>query len=146
MRARLPGYPRRILIDTSAYFALTNRRDVSHPFALAVRDQLVAERWHLFTTNFLLAETHALLLARLGRWVAARVLESIYQSTATVVRVSVGDERRARQIIAEYADKDFSFTDATSFAVMERLQIGTAFSFDRNFIQYGFQVLGLLRG
>ncbi len=55
MRARLPGYPRRILIDTSAYFALTNRRDVSHPFALAVRDQLVAERWHLFTTNFLLA-------------------------------------------------------------------------------------------
>jgi predicted nucleic acid-binding protein len=94
MRARLPGYPRRILIDTSAYFALTNRRDVSHPFALAVRDQLVAERWHLFTTNFLLAETHALLLARLGRWVAARVLESIYQHLSEYRDRRAGERRR----------------------------------------------------
>jgi len=31
----------------------------------------------------------------------------------------------------------------TSFAVMERHRIGVALTSDRNFVQYGFQVLGL---
>ena len=48
---------------------------------------------------------------------------------------------RGQQIIFQYSDKDFSLTDATSFAVMERLRIGTAFSYDRHFAQYGFALL-----
>ena len=51
------------------------------------------------------------------------------------------DEQRARQIIVAYTDKDFTFTDATSFAVMERLRIGHAFTFDDDFRQYGFTTL-----
>ena len=48
---------------------------------------------------------------------------------------------RAREIIRQYEDKSFSLTDATSFAVMERLRISYAFTFDRNFAQYGFTIL-----
>lgn len=40
-----------------------------------------------------------------------------------------------------YDDKRFSFTDAISFVVMERLGIPYAFSFDRDFAQYGLQLL-----
>lgn len=40
-----------------------------------------------------------------------------------------------------YTDKDFSFADAISFVVMERLGITRAFTFDRHFEQYGFTVL-----
>ena len=33
--------------------------------------------------------------------------------------------------------KDFSYTDATSFALMERLGLNTVFAFDEPFEQYG---------
>ena len=39
------------------------------------------------------------------------------------------------------ANKQKYLTDATSFVVMERLRISSAFTFDRNFAQYGFTPL-----
>ena len=78
----------------------------------------------------------------MDRNVAARVLSDIDDSNVlTVIRVSVADEARAREIIRQYQDKDFSLTDATSFAVMERLGITHAFTLDHNFSQYGFIVM-----
>lgn len=137
---------RQALVDTSAYFALTYSRERTHAQALAIASRLQAERWRLFTTNFILAETHALLLTRLNRVVAARVLREIDNSPTTIVRVSAADEQRARQVIYQYQDKDFSLTDAASFAVMERLHIPHAFTFDRNFAQYGLAVLTAEQG
>ncbi len=78
----------------------------------------------------------------MGRDIALRVLQDILQSASTtVVRVSAADERRAQAILAQHGDKRYSYTDATSFAVMERLHIAAAFTFDRNFTQFGFQAL-----
>jgi predicted nucleic acid-binding protein len=104
-------------------------------------DQLSGRPTQLFTSSAVLAETHALLLNRLGRHVGLRFLNSMEDSATRVVRVTAADEEHAKQIIRTYDDKDFSFTDATSFAVMERLRISTAFSFDRNFAQYGLLLL-----
>ena len=50
------------------------------------------------------------------------------------------DEERAWEIFLKYKDKDFSYTDCTSFAVMERLKIDTAFTFDSHFQTMKFQV------
>lgn len=69
------------------------------------------------------------------------MLDEIESSNTTIIRVSARDESRARHIIHHYDDKDFSLTDATSFAVMERLRIPQAFAFDRNFTQYGLTAL-----
>jgi predicted nucleic acid-binding protein len=41
----------------------------------------------------------------------------------------------------QYEDKGFSFTDCTSFALMERLDINTVFAFDDHFVQYGTFVI-----
>lgn len=131
----------RVFVDTSAYFALTDARAQDHAAGQAIQTRLISERWRLFTTNFVLAEIHALALTRLGRAVAARVLRQLDESTTTIIRASAADERRAREIIFRYDDKDFSLTDAISFAVIERLGITQAFTFDRHFAQYGLTVL-----
>jgi predicted nucleic acid-binding protein len=48
----------------------------------------------------------------------------------------------SNDILPQYADKGFSFTDCTSFALMERLDINTVFAFDDHFAQYGkFMIL-----
>ena len=132
---------RRVLVDTSAYYALADNSEIRHPDADAIRLRLVQQRWRLFTTNYIAAETHALFLVRLGYHYALRFLDELDRSPTTVVRVARSDERQARQILQRYPDKAFSLTDATSFAIMERLRIGHAFTFDRNFTQYGLAVL-----
>lgn len=134
--------PRRVFVDTSAFFALTDRRSSDFKGAQEIERRLVQTRAVLFTTNFVVAETHALLVNRLNRWVALAFLESIEQAGISLVRVDIADEHRAREIIIQYDDKDFTLTDATSFAVMERLRIIRAFTLDQHFAQYGFRLFG----
>lgn len=142
MSDRFASSPRQVFIDSGAFLALANPRETRRPAALAIARRIETERWRASTSNFVVAETHALVLARLGRAAAARVLrETDRDPRRPIVRVEEADERRAREIIDRYVDKDFSLTDAISFAVMERLGIGYAFSFDRHFAQYGFAVL-----
>lgn len=133
----------RVLVDTSAFFALISTSDAHHRQAVEASKQM---RRQPFTTNFVVAETHALCLRRLGRSAALRFLSDVNDRSATIVRVSEEDEHRALEIIVSRAEKDYSLTDATSFAVMERLGIPTAFTFDRHFAQFGFVVLGLDSG
>lgn len=133
---------RRVFVDTSAFFIIANRRDADHQNGAAVLRQLLRERSQLITTNFIMAELHALLLTRINRAVALATLQELYSSqTTTIARVSAGDEMEARAIIEQYDDKDFSLTDATCFAVMRRLAIQRAFTLVRNFSQFGLEVI-----
>src|SRR5205807_2514868 len=107
---------RSCLIDSSAYFALAERREARYAAARAIATRLQTEKWQVFTTNFVVAEAHALFLTRMGRTLAARFLFDVAQSRGTtILRATVGDEAQARGIIARYNDKDFSLTDAISF-------------------------------
>ena len=131
---------RRVLIDSAAYLALVNPRDAHHAAARATWQRLTSERWTAVTTNFVVAEAHALLIARAGRHVAVEFLRHFDRGATGIVRATGDDENRARQIVFRYEDKDFSLTDAISFAVMERLHIGVAFTYDAHFAQFGWTV------
>jgi uncharacterized protein len=141
MSGRSATTDRDVFVDTSAYYALADPGDANHAAARRIVDRLAGQTVRLRTTNCVIAESHALLLNRLGRAVALRLLDGIYRGATIVERVTQADEERAWAIITRYDDKDFSITDATSFAVMERLRIQAAFTFDRNFAQYGLTVL-----
>ncbi len=80
----------------------------------------------------------------MGRELAVAWLRSI---PANIIRVSKADEEKAKRIIFGYRDKEFSYCDASSFALIERLRIREAMAFDIHFRQYGnFEVLSPIRG
>lgn len=135
------GDERRVFIDTSAFVRLADARDQEAVSANRIMGRMTIERWEAVTSNFILAETHALLLQRRDRQVALDTLRFIERGAVIVLRVSEPDEHRAREIIEQYDDKAFTLTDATSFAVMERLGLRYAFTFDRHFAQFGFSLL-----
>lgn len=142
MTSRWFGSAGRVFVDSSGCFALKAVNDANHETARALLYELVGTRRRLFTSNYVVGETHALMLSRLGYEAALIWLLDIRESPGTtIVRVSLRDEQRAVEVLRRYDDKTFSFTDATSFAVMERLHIDQAFSFDEDFRQYGFHTL-----
>jgi len=53
--------------------------------------------------------------------------------------VSSRDEDAAWTLFERYRDKTFSFTDCTSFALMQRLRLDAALALDGDFRSYGLQ-------
>ena len=129
-----------IFVDTGALFAAANAKDKDHQKAKDFLTKLAEEKVILLVTNFIIAEIYTLMLRKIGRDKAIEHLEKL-RNTAEIERVSEEDENKAWQIILRYRDKDFSYVDATSFAIMERLEISDAFSFDEHFEQYSFNRL-----
>lgn len=132
---------RGVLWDSSAVLALLDAQDADHARAVSTAERVADERRPGFVTNYVEAETHALLLRKLGRSLAR---EWLFSRSLPVIRAMPAEEERARAILARHIDKDWSMCDAISFAVMESRRVTTAFSFDHHFAQYGrFVVLGL---
>lgn len=132
---------RAVLWDSSAVLALLDGDDVDHGRASAIARRLAKERRPSFVTNYIEAETHALVLRKLGRHLAR---EWLLAGGLPVVRALPPEEERAKEILARFSDKDWSLCDAISFALIESRRVGAAFSFDHHFLQYGrFEVLGI---
>jgi predicted nucleic acid-binding protein len=132
---------RRIFVDTNGFVALGLDVDEHHRDAVSIFGNFAKTRQFVVTTNFIVAETHAVMLRRDGRDSALRIIDRINRAVEHIERVTEADEERAVAILRQYDDKTFSYTDATSFAVMERLKLRDVFTFDRHFEQFGFSPL-----
>ena len=134
---------RSVLWDSSAILALLDADDADHARAVAVARDIASDRRPSFITNYIEAETHALLLRKLGRTIARQWLLA---GGLPVVPALPAEEQQAREILARHTDKDWTLCDAISFAVLDARRVASAFTFDHHFRQHGrFQVLGLKR-
>lgn len=136
--------PEPVYVDSGAWIALLSHRDQWHREAERLLRHGIKQRVDLWTSNLVLAEVQRRVLHRVGIEAAYRALERISRIEHVSVEFATLEHHdKAMEWLRRFADQDFTYTDATSFAVMERLGLRTAFAFDPHFRQYGFQVLGL---
>lgn len=142
-----------VFLDTGAFIAIMAARDPNHPSAKALYSHLVKRRALLVVTNHVIDETCTWLLrdrtaghagaAAFGRFIRANsqpmdAADSASGKPMRVVHSSPSDEQRAWEMFETCDTAGFSFTDCVSFAVMERLGISRAFTYDAHFDMLGF--------
>ncbi len=131
----------RVFVDTSAWFALNDRRDHHHDRAVAFMQGLREKPALFLTTDYIVDETLTLLRFKVSRRQAMAFLR-LFAGSSQVTREQVSPDhlKRAEEIFARYRDKLWSFTDCVSFAFMEEKGLEDAFAFDSNFEQFGVRV------
>ena len=134
-----------IFVDTWAWYALVDKADDDHIMAQALNEELL-EAGHTFvTTNFVLDEAITLIRYHVSHQAAvsfwSMVQQSIQAELVELVRIEEAHEATAWEIFERYADQDFSYTDCTSFAVMQALHLTKAFTADGHFIRSGASLI-----
>ncbi len=126
--------------------ACADRADPAHAPCSASRDSALEAGQTLITTDFVIDETLTLIRFRLGLNAANAWWQQI-DGSARLRWERVENDRfeRARHLFFQYRDKDLSFTDCTSIAVMRELKLTTVITTDRHFRQVGFDVLPAAR-
>ena len=118
-----------LFVDTSVWYAAADSGDRN---ALRAK-KILMDAEELVTTDHVLVETWFLLRYRLGRSSAETWWAALRAGVAKIECVTLGDLHSAWEIGASFADQDFSLVDRTSFAVIQRLSISRAASFDSDF-------------
>ena len=86
----------------------------------------------------MLVETWILLRHRLHREVAELFWEGLRTGVALIEPVTIADLEAAWAIGQTFRDQDFSIVDRTSFALMQRLGIEKAATFDDDFAVFRY--------
>jgi uncharacterized protein len=93
----------------------------------------------LVTSNHVRGETWTFLLRRAWRDAGVRFLDSLEETDRVqVVFVDEHLEREALAWLRRHDEREYSFVDATSFALMRALGIREALAFDGDFAAAGF--------
>lgn len=128
-----------VFCDSSGFYALIDTSESHHSVAAAVWERLIAERYRLLTSNYVVTETVALTQGRLGLKAVRAFLEGIEGS----VEVAWIDRSLYEAAVDELFARNrrrLSLVDCTSFALMRRNRIDAAFTVDRDFAAHGFEI------
>ncbi len=131
-----------LFVDTSAWYPIAVSNHPDHIALAAALHDRVRGGVRIVTTNLVVAETHALLLARTRREAALAFLRAVRQRPNEVVTATADLENRAiTHWLERYNDQLFSFADAVSFEVMSERGVREALTLDNHFGAAGFVVV-----
>ena len=132
----------RIFLDTSGLIALSDRKDRNHKTARAyLKDRVHKGARFVLGRNVLVKYIDGV-TKRIGKKKALEELHNILNSKLLVIEpVSQVDWDLAVKYFRKYDDQQIDITDCLSFALMERLSLDTAMTFDSDFRTHGFKVV-----
>ena len=129
-----------IFVDTSFWVAVRLSRDEHHKVAIALLEGVSEQR--LVTSNHVRGETWTFLRRRDGHATAVAFLDMLARTSwVDVVSVSEDQEAQALRWLRRHDEREYSFVDATSFALMRSLKIRDSLAFDGDFAAAGFAEL-----
>lgn len=129
-----------VFVDTSFFIAALNPRDEDHAEAIAMRSLMRAG--NLVTTNHVIGESWTFAGRRFGHHVAAALLRALRTGARYhAVHVAPETEERALDWLLRHDEREYSFVDATSFAIMREKGIEEVLTFDGDFEAVGFRAL-----
>ena len=132
---------RLILIDSSFWIARRDDRDANHGRTVAICKRLFEWRAQLLITPLIFAEVHAH-FSRTRRRREQLIRDCWKNPIVRYEEPTFEDQQTAVEILLQHNDKTFSFCDAVSFVLMNRLGVREVVSFDSHFHQYGqFRVI-----
>jgi predicted nucleic acid-binding protein len=126
-----------IFVDTSFWVALRQRRDANHDAAAAL--WLRHADSALSTTTGVRGETWTVLHRRNGHAAAVNFLDALDKSPRVqVIGTGEDTDRRALRGSRQHDEREYSWVDATSFAVKRDKRIRSTLAFDGHFAAAGF--------
>jgi predicted nucleic acid-binding protein len=123
----------KVFIDTSAFCALTIPKDQHNYLAKSIHKQLNEQKTLLYTSDYVMDEVYTLLKTRGSHRTAVDFMDEINKSYIILLRVTEEVEESAKVIFRRFEDKRLSFTDCTSFALINQFEIEAVFAFDEHF-------------
>jgi len=130
---------RGVFADTAGWMACADAADPAHRAATAARDAWLEQGGLFVTTDYIADETLTLIRLRLGHAAAEAWWRQVDGSSRVRWEpITLGRAEKARGLFFRYHDKDFSFTDCTSFVVMRERRLREALTTDHHFAQMGF--------
>jgi predicted nucleic acid-binding protein len=130
----------KLLADTSALLALVVQAEPNHRRAVRFIKQNPHARF--VVTDLILGELVTRVRALRGASKAVEIAEDLLGSSRhEFVFVDIDLLRGAIARMTQFSDKRLSLTDCASFELMHRLGMSTAFTFDRDFRDCGFEMV-----
>lgn len=131
-----------VFVDTSGWMSCVDESEVLHRESCRARDAVLREKRFLVTTDYVIDETLTIIRMRLGLPIAREWWNQVEKSERVRFE-AIGATRadKARALFFKHRDKQFSFTDCTSFVVMQELGLQDALTTDHHFRQMRFTML-----
>lgn len=129
-----------LFVDTSALFALLDGDEPRHPDVVAAWQSVTGDGRSLFTSNYVLVETFALIQRRLG----IQAVHGFADAFVPLLQpVWVDEELHAAAIASLFtaAQRHLSLVDCVSFELMRRLGLTDVLALDADFARQGFNLL-----
>ena len=126
-----------IFVDTSFWVGLAFPRDNRHDEVRELHRVYASQP--LVTSNHIRGETWTVLSRRVGHHVATRSLDILERAPRLRIEfVTPQLEDESLRWLRQHDEREYSFVDATSFALMRKLRIREALAFDADFAAAGF--------
>ena len=120
-----------IYIDASFYLSLLSPKDINHKKAIKIGRRYKDEKY--ITTQMILGEVLTVGSQRFDKPLTIKFVEEVLKSRTRIVLEKPELIKRAFNIFKKIRSKNISWVDSYSFAVMEKLNIKKALTFDKHF-------------